>query len=212
MTTPALLNRADHTYSSDGKKVPLCVSDVLRLSGICPAYPDIPSVLNHVEHARELGETVHEWCDFLDTEDPDGESMSVPVEAVEALRETEPLPYVCAYQKFRCEYEPDWAHIEQSFHLEECAGTPDRIGTIERNGKRIPVIVDIKTPRQPEKHWQIQLSGYQWLANRLDCLLFALLLRSDATYKLLPYDSDIGTFCAALRVAQWKIRNGGKIR
>jgi hypothetical protein len=208
MSAIATLDRGSHVYTVAGERVPLCVSDVLRLSGICPAYPDIPSVLNHVEHARELGETVHEWADYLDTTFADGLDP-----AIDELADSEPMSYVLAYQRFRTEHEPEWSHIEQSFALEDCAGTPDRIGTIKRGKSRIPVIVDIKTPRQAEKHWQIQLSGYQWLANRLDCLLFALHLASDATYKLRPYDSDIGTFCAALRVAQWKLKNnGGKIR
>lgn len=206
MSATATLERGSHVYTdAKGERVPLCVSSVLRLAGVCQPYPDIPSVLNHVEHARELGETVHEWADWFDQGYTDRSDLSV-------LDGTEPLPYILAYQRFRVEHEPEWTHIEQSFALEDCAGTPDRIGTIKRGKARIPVIVDIKTPRQAEKHWQLQLSGYQWLANRLDCLLFALLLRSDATYKLLPYESDIGTFCAALRVAQWRIKNGGKIR
>jgi len=159
--------------------------------------------MNHVEHARELGETVHEWADYLDRGG---------LADVSSLEGSEPLPYVLAYQRFRADHPPAWEHIEESFVLDGCAGTPDRIGSIMRGNKCIPVIVDIKTPRQPEKHWQIQLSGYQWLANRLDCLLYAVLLRSDATFKLLPYESDIGTFCAALRVAQWKVSNGkGKV-
>lgn len=209
MSAIAILDRGSHVYTVAGERVPLCVSDVLGLSGICPAYPDIPSVLNHVEHARELGETVHEWADYLDTQPMFEGEMAV----VESLQDSEPLPYVLAYQRFREEAAPDWSHVEKSFALEDCAGTPDRIGTIKRGKSRVPVIVDIKTPRQAGKHWQIQLSGYQWLANRLDCLLYALLLRSDATYKLLPYEGDIETFRAALKVAQWKLKNnGGKIR
>lgn len=207
MSAIATLERGSHVYTdAKGERVPLCVSDVLRLSGIRPSYPESPSVMNHVEHARELGETVHEWCDYIDQ--CRGESF----ESYANLGDSEPLPYVVAYANFVKEHEPLWENVEQSFHLEGCAGTPDRIGAILQNGKRIPVIVDIKTPRQPEKHWQIQLSGYQWLANRLDCLLYAVLLRSDATFKLLPYESDIGTFCAALRVAQWKVSVGkGKV-
>jgi len=207
MSAKATLDRLTHTYTAgDGSSVSLCVSDVLRLSGICSPYPEIPSVMNHVEHARELGETVHEWCDFLD-----GHRGEMDVnDAIVILEGSEPLPYVLAYQRFREDYEVEWENIETSFTLEGCAGTPDRIGTIVRKEKRIPVIVDIKTPRQPEKHWQIQLSGYQWLANRLDCLLYVVHLASDATYKLRAYESDIGTFCAALRVAQWKVANGKK--
>jgi len=197
MSAIATLDRLTHTYTGrDGERVSLCVSDVLRLSGIVQPYPD--GAQRFVEHARELGETVHEWCDYLDEGSAD----------VSSLDGSDILPYVLAYQRFREECQPEWEHIEQSFVAEDCAGTPDRIGTILRDKHRTPVIADIKTPRQPERHWQIQLSGYQWLGNRVDCMLFAVHLASDASYKLRPYESDIDTFRAALKVAQWKLANG----
>lgn len=210
MSAIATLDRLTHTYSGEnGERVGLCVSDVLRLSGICQPYPELPSVLNHVEHARELGEVVHEWADFVDN----GGASPYDINCeIYDLEDSEPLPYVLAYQRFREKHEPEWEHIEQSFHLDGCAGTPDRIGTILRGGKRIPVIVDLKTPRKEEKHWQLQLSGYQWLASRIDCLLYVVHLASDATFKLRAYESDIPTFRAALTVAKWRMEHGAKIK
>lgn len=203
MSAIATLDRATHTYTdSEGGRVALCVSDVLRLSGITQPYPEIPSVMNFVEHARELGERVHEWCDYLDNGG----------DAVENLEDTELLPYIMAYQRFREEHKPEWEHIEQSFQSGGCAGTPDRIGSIVRGKKRIPVIVDLKTPNKAEKHWQIQLSGYQWLSNRIDCMLYVVHLASDSSFRLRPYESDLLTWEGALTVAKWRLANGGKIR
>lgn len=206
MSATATLDRATHTYTDGaGERVALCVSDVLRLSGITQPYPEIPSVLNFVEHARMLGEVVHEWADYVDG----GGAIE---KACDELEGSQPLPYVLAYARFLAEHSPEWEHIEHSFALDGCAGTPDRIGTILRRGNRIPVIVDLKTPQKAEKHWQIQLSAYQHLSSRIDCLLYVLHLRSDGTFKLLPYQSDILTFLAALQVAKWRINNGAKIK
>lgn len=205
MSATATLERGTHTYTADGVDVPLCVSDVLRLSGITQPYPEVPSVMNFVEHARLLGETVHDWCDYLDN---GGE------EHVAILEGSEPLPYVLAYQRFREEHAPDWEQIEQSFASKGlgCAGTPDRIGSMVRGKERRPVIIDIKTPKSAEKHWQIQLSAYQYLSGRLDCSLFVVHLAGDGSYKVRPYESDVETFLSALRVAQWRMENGAKKR
>jgi len=123
MSATATLERGSHVYTANGSVVPLCVSDVLRLSGITQPYPESPSVMNFVEHARLLGETVHDWCEYLD---------NGGTEHVALLEGSEPLPYVLAYQKFREEHEPDWEYIEASFVNQGlgCAGTPDRIGTM----------------------------------------------------------------------------------
>ena len=205
MSAPATLDRATHTYTDGSvERVALCVSDVLRLSGICPPYRDIPMVMGFVEHARELGERVHEWCDYLDNGCDD----------VESLEGSQLLPYVLAYRRFCEDHLPEWQHIEASFSdsVIGCAGTPDRIGSIKRGKNRTPAIIDIKTPNKAEKHWQIQLSAYQYLSHRLDCMLFVVHLASDASYKLRPYESDIETFLSATRVAQWRLQNGAKIR
>lgn len=207
MSATATLDRLTHTYSAvNGERVSLCVSDVLRLSGIVQPYPD--SAKQFVEHARDLGETVHEWAEFLDS------SPNPLAYQYDCLEESEPLPYVMAYQRFREEHEPLWEHIETSFAdtALDCAGTPDRIGTIAKGKKRIPVIIDIKTPKQAQEHWQLQLSAYQYLSRRLDCGLYVLHLAKDASFKLRPYESDTETFLSAVRVAQWRLKNGVKVK
>jgi len=193
MSAKATLDKLTHSYTaSDGNRVSLCVSDVLRLSGIVQPYPE--GAQRFVEHARELGETVHEWCDYMDEGATD----------VESLADSEILPYVLAYQRFREEHRPEWDVIEGSYATEEFAGTVDRMGEIGKES----VILDIKTPRKAEAHWGIQLSAYQILTGRSECALYALLLSSDATYRLIPYQPEPDVFLAALKVAQWKLANG----
>jgi hypothetical protein len=195
VASPASLDRTDHSYrDGSGNRINLCVGDVLRMSGIVQPYPD--AAQRFVEHARNLGETVHDWCDYLDR---DGF-------IVEELRDTEILPYVLAYSRFREECSPCWDSIEESVSALGCAGTPDRIGNIRVKGIH-EVLIDIKTPRKAEAHWGIQLSAYQILTGRSECALYALLLSSDATYKLIPYKSEPEVFLAALTVAKWKLAN-----
>lgn len=198
MNATAVLDKATHTYTAGAQRIPLSVSQVLSLSGICPAYPDDPRVMAFVEHAGMLGQTVHDWCDYLDSGESD----------VSGLEGSEILPYVVAYQRFREECRPEWEGMEVSLWDEKlnCAGTLDRVGSMIHGKSRRPVIVDIKTPKSAAKHWQIQLSGYQHLANRVDCSLFVVHLAGDGRYKVRPYESDIPTFLGAVAVAQWKLR------
>lgn len=192
------LDLVTHTYSNgNGERLPLSVSKVLQESGIAPAYP--PEAMAYVEEAREKGSACHEWCDYIDR---GGRDL--------ALLDEELLPYILGYQRFRADHKPDWEFIELSFHRDDCGGTPDRIGTI---GKE-PVILDIKTPKKIAKHWQIQLSAYQWItaehAHKREAQwkpkLYVVLLSNDAMYRLLPYEADIPTWEAALQIARWKLK------
>ena len=204
----ATLERENHEYTvAGGRRVSLSVSEVLSLAGIVQPYPEIPQVMNFVEHARELGETVHQWCDHLDL---GGDRET----AFDVLRDSEPLPYFVAYTRFCAEHEPVWENVEQSFaSLElDVAGTPDRIGTIKRGKNTIPVILDMKTAQQKAAYWPIQLSAYQYLSGRADCALYVLHLCGDGSYKLRPYEPDIETFLASVRIAQWRLKNGAKMR
>jgi hypothetical protein len=201
MSAKATLEKGNHVYTVAGKQVPLCVSQIMQLAGIVQPYPE--AAKNFVEHARELGEVVHGWCDYLD------ENTETTV-IVDDLDGTEVLPYVLAYQKFREEHRPHWTEIENSLSDEELgfAGTPDRIGYIVNELEES--IIDIKTPRKAEAHWGIQLSAYQILTGRSECALYALLLASDATYRLIPYKAEPEVFLAALKVAQWKVLHNKK--
>lgn len=192
----AVLDALTHTYSVNGEKLSLSVSRVLQESGIAPAYP--PEAMSYVEAAREKGEAVHQWCEYADRGGDDFRLLEDPE------YDQQVLPYILAYQRFRTDYLPEWQFIEMPFHRDDCGGTPDRIGTIAGE----IAILDIKTPKRAAPHWQIQLSAYQWIGGleKESLKLYVLLLGCDATYRLLPYESDIPTWECALHIARWKLK------
>lgn len=193
--TAAVLNSATHVYTgSDGKVLPLSVSAVLRLSGIAPEYPETLAM----QYARDLGWAVHDWCAWIDS----GEIVN---EAIESLPD-ELAGYVLAYSKFRTDFRPQWEHIEESFFREDCGGTPDRVGTIKpKDGPKIKVIADLKTPKKLSRHWQMQLSGYLWLLNEGETRsLLVIQLDKDGNYHAEFCAPDLQTWGAAIRVARWK--------
>lgn len=185
----------DHAYFFNGEPVPLYVSRVLELAGISKPYPE--AARNHVEHRREIGELTHAWARHFD----ELEKGKDP--GIEDLEGAEILPYVLAYQKFRTDYCPIWRHIEESFHRDGIAGTPDRIGWVGDETLK-PMIVDIKTASQPATYWPIQLTGYQWLSRYEDYGLYVVWLTEDADYKLLNYSSHLDVWQGAIAVARWQ--------
>lgn len=188
------LEPSTHTYLVDGEPVPLCVSDVMELSGIVKPYPE--EAMYHVERARRLGEFTHKWTQSLDQGNSD----------VASLEGTRLLPYVVAYQRFREEHRPNWSHIEQPFVRDDIAGTPDRIGRIRLGDERVPAIVDLKTSRKPETFWGVQLSGYLWLLKGdPGWRLFVVWLQKDGTFKLLNYSIQTPVWEAAITLARWQM-------
>jgi hypothetical protein len=196
------LEKASHTYTCAGKPIELCVSDVLRLAGIVKPYPE--SAKANVEAARDKGEALHDWTAYMDDCEFDHEALHLLDD------DPELLALVLAYQRFREECEPEWSHVEEPFERENCAGTPDRIGRMKISGERRGVIVDLKTPKRAEKHWQIQLSGYQWLTEYDRCELYVVWLQADGTYRLLTYTPEPEVWTSALAVARWQVLNNGK--
>ena len=196
------LDRDTHTYYINDVPLSLCVTDVLDLAGLIKPYP--PAAMPYVEAARDLGQALHEWAEWMDTADP-----AIDPAAFDVLGGTELLPLVLAFQKFRLEHRPRWDSIEEPFYRQGVGGTPDRIGTMEMfDGTFATVILDIKTPKQSQAHWQLQLSAYSWLVPFLECQLFALWLHQDASFELLPYEPAVDVWEGALKVAEWKLRHG----
>jgi hypothetical protein len=195
--TVAVLDKASHTYKLNGEELRFSVSEVLKLSGIVGEYP--ASAMFAVEHARELGEVTHEWCEYLDVRGVSGEIDWQRV--IQDLDGEEPGPFVRAYQRFLEKYRVKWDFIERSFCREDVGGTPDRIGIVDGE----MTILDIKTSKQNAKHWQLQLTGYQWITKLpLEVRLKVLWLHDDATFNVLEYEPDFETWGAALQVARWK--------
>lgn len=201
------LDRETHIYSRAGVDIGVSVTVALQMAGVIEPYP--VEAMAAVEHARELGEIVHEWCEWLDRENFEDEAYLMTT--IEQLRDSEPLGYVAAYQAFVLEHKPAWTHIEVPHTREDIAGTPDRIGYLELNGERVPAIIDIKTAKQIKSWWQIQLTAYQWLAEILECRLFAVWLHPDGSFDLLPYESAENVWQCVLGLVKWQIAAGRKL-
>lgn len=192
-----------HTYAVDGVPVELCVSEVLELAGISGYSDRVPRHL--IEHAGAIGTAVHKACHYLDLGELDVDTVDEQIAG-----------YVMGYHKFMQTYEPRWTLIEEpmAYSVLGLAGTADRIGSIWQFTKQPsqreeePVILDIKTAVKVEKYWDLQLSAYAILAGREDCSLYVLHLRKSGDYELLPCKFEPEVFHAALKVAQWKSRNG----
>jgi hypothetical protein len=143
----------------------------------------------------------HEWTEYWDR------APEHRREVIDILRENEEesLPLVIAYSRFGEDHDYKWDFIEMGYSRDDVAGTPDRIGVVDGQ----IAIVDIKTSKKPARHWQLQLTGYQWLCGIEEAKpkLYVLHLAGDATYRLLPYEADMKTWMAALEVARWKVLN-----
>jgi hypothetical protein len=191
-----MLDHSTHTYTVDGMRVRHHVSGVLEAAGIVKPFP--PEARANVERAALRGTCFHAWAKWLD-EDPED------IDGIEALDGTDVLPFMVALQKFRVEHHPDWEAIEKSFERDNVAGTPDRIGTMKVSGERVPVILDFKTSRAVQPYWPIQLTAYMWLTEYVDCDLYVVHLKPNATYELLAYEPNPEVWEAALTIAKWQI-------
>jgi len=151
--------------------------------------------------AAMRGTEVHKITEDMDRENPVG-----PVDI-------DILPYVNAYKTFREENNITITEIEAFVHEESFwyAGALDRVMTI--NGT--PSIVDIKTGQELDTTG-IQLAAYQFAWEKMGggkgLARFALHLKPNGNYKLVPYQSreDLPNFLAAVRVYHFKRRNQKK--
>ena len=202
----------DHTYRvrmDDGtvKAVP-SVTTIMKDVGYYPwVYKDkkddgeinFPSEADDKRRTAAMrGTEVHKI-----TEDMDRGNHVDPVDL-------ELLPYVNAYKTFREENQITITEIETIVHNEEFwyAGALDRVMDI--NG--IPSIVDLKTGAELDTTG-IQLAAYLFAweksGGNQGLARFALHLKPNGSYKLVPYRSreDLANFLAAVRVYHYKRRN-----
>lgn len=194
----------NHRYEEDGVQIP-SVSQVIELAGI----NDVSSIPEHIlRRAADRGTAVHLACQFLDEDDLVFDSLDPEV-----------LPYVVAYQKFREEYRFKAELIEHCM-VGEVDGmrygmTLDRVGTM--NGEE-RVLLDLKTSSKPQAYWTIQTAAYLVGYSEIDSQerpgRAVVHLCKDATFKLLLHnlDTDFDVWKAALTLANWKLKNGSKIR
>jgi hypothetical protein len=181
-------------YVLHGVRIP-SVTEVLDIAGLIDWSMVPPGVL---EEAGERGHRVHEWLElldqgFLDLEDEPDEDIA---------------GFVGAYLRFKDEtgFKPELIEHVVVNETYAYAGMLDRTGRL--NGDR--AMVDLKTVRQVNATTALQTAGYA------ACLgnghrRFALQLRPDGTYSLVPYTdrNDVHDFYAAVRLAHWRIKHQG---
>ncbi len=139
----------------------------------------------------ERGTAVHKITEDLD--------RGIEVEPIAK----ELVPYIEAYRKFKRDNKITITQIEEIVFCKQFwyAGALDRVMKI----KNVIAIVDIKTGTQL-KVTGIQLAAYKYawekMGGQKNLNRFALHLKENATYKLVPYRSreDLPDFLAAVRV------------
>lgn len=162
--------RDPSAYRIDGRRVP-SVTEVLKMGGWIDFSGVDPAVLSR---AAARGTFVHEASELIDEDDLDW--STVP-------REWE--GYVRAYADFRQASDLEIVASEEIVRNEayRYCGQLDRRGTLRGR----PCIVDIKTSYQPSDTWGIQIAGYAATFKGVSHDRYALWLRRDGTYRLIPY-------------------------
>jgi hypothetical protein len=164
-----------HIYVLDGERIP-CVSDLCRFLHR-ELYSDAPAW--QMEAAAERGTKVHAATEALDG-------------SGRAEIDSDYLPYLQAYARFRKEHEVQWELSECSMYHPEhrYAGTIDRYGTVD--GKK--TLLDIKTTYRVMKPLcSASLNLYRLMLEEKEMeveQLMILHLKKDGTYKLIRFDRD----------------------
>lgn len=188
-------DHVDHAYFVDGVRKPN-VTEILQEAGLTKLWGSA----DQQAYARDLGIAVHKACELHDR----GTLLQSSVDPV--VR-----PYLDAYLMFLEVNRPEILAIEERVYHRELGycGTLDRAMVLpSARGGRQSAIVDFKSgvlrrasgPQTAAylhaytpKHWA------NW--NR-----YALHLKGDATYELVPYrsENDWRVFVAALTVHRWR--------
>lgn len=188
-----------HTYRVDGHMVPHVTGIIAAVESF---YGVPPATL---EFASERGRAVHLACELLDQNDLDESSIDPEV-----------APYLAAYRAFIEDAKPEWSAIEKPVYCVRYryAGTLDRVGILRGLKGSPQAVVDIKCVAGLSPATGLQLAAYE-AADRNDQrkairARYALQLRPDGTYRLVPYDepTDYAVFLAQLTVSNWCARHG----
>jgi len=197
-----------HIYTDElGVFVP-SLTQILKLQGLSDYSGIDPEVL---ENAARRGTEVHGLAaTFNQLGEIDPNWITDECDA-----------YFSAYMKFLDDshFKPDPAWTERSF-IANIQGfslgmTPDTYGTYGR----YQAIIEFKCTSGEQPSWAVQTAAQEagiFKSNRCGRVRrFALMLRKDATYKLIEYtnhDEDMATLVAALRCVWWRINHGQDLR
>ena len=196
-----------HSYTTDaGVWVP-SLTQILKLQGLSDYSGLDPEVL---ENAARRGTEVHGLAaTFNQFGEIDPNWITDECDA-----------YFSAYMKFLDEshFKPDPAWTERAF-IAQVYGlsygvTPDTYGQRGRD----KVLIEFKCTAAEQPSWAVQTAAQEagiFKSNRCGRVRrYALMLRKDATYRLVEYtnhDDDMAQFVAALRNVHWRLAHGQKL-
>lgn len=196
MSTSAMRLHFDekcHVYTLDGQKVP-SVTTILKPLGM---YNGIPKKI--LEAAALRGTNVHLACELDDEGALDEESL-----------DPEYVPYVCAWRKFREDFQPDFIGTEQRVFNEKLryAGTYDRLAIIDL---RI-ILIDIKTTKANMPSLPAQLSAYAHCLPALPFECWGVQLFNNGNYVVHRHKPTDGwpVFLSLLNLRQFSYQHGLK--
>lgn len=180
----------NHVYSHAGRVLP----SVTQIIGGLHSFGAISAEV--LDAACQRGTAVHLACELDDCNDLDEDSLDETVSG-----------YLHAWRRFTREKSPVWQMIEEPLAdtVLGFAGTPDRYGLIDGRSWTI----DIKTSVQSHPVWGLQTAAYAHLIAQLTqkhLLRGTVQLRSDGTYRLIPWSSltDWPTFLSLVTVNNWR--------
>lgn len=159
-----------HAYVLDGVPVESVTTRLARHGHIDTTY--------YTPEGCARGTLVHRACTDVDLRAFDPAAWPAEV-----------LGYVAGYRLFLDDLRPRWSHVEQpvvSAAL-RLGGTPDRVGRFAwAQAWPRPVIVDLKSGAAADWH-RLQTAAYAVLLGLAAAHRFALYLRANGTYKLVPH-------------------------
>ena len=183
-----------HVYMVGAQRVP----SVTQILAPLVDYSMVPAAT--LERSRQLGQAVNRMTELYDLDDLDLDDLA------DELR-----PYLTAWIKFRAEtgFVPETIEKRLYHPALRYAGTPDRSGLI--NGRR--AVIDIKKMLTLGPVIGLQLAAYRELFEKAGTRVedrYALGLRADGTYRLVPYTDkgDWPVFLSLLTTRNWKEKHG----
>lgn len=190
-----------HEYWAGERRLP-SVSEIIKPIVDLSMVPEA-----RLEFARDRGTAVHKATELLDRGTLDLDSVD----------EVHVLPYLTAYELFQRHYQFQVERNEAPVYDAQrgYAGTPDRVGTLlqPQNGRtrRVRAVVDLKTVAEMSPVIGVQLSGYQLLLESEGIKTEARIgvqLRSDGTYRVRSFGSEVPTFLSLLTLWNWGQKHG----
>lgn len=196
MTSEFYYDKTLEKYYSGEREVPR-VSDILK---DLVNYDDInPSVL---EYARTRGTAIHHAIFLHNQNDLDISTLDIEI-----------VPYFEGWLKFLSDTGFEVLGFEEPMYskIYDFAGRPDMWGLLNKQ----LCVPDIKCTARMEKHFPVQISGYQQLLKEnknVDCKRGALRLLKDGRYRYEPYSRtddarDFMTFNACKTIHNWRKHN-----